>query len=45
MKNGKGGVKNEWVDGGDRVCWWGFWESVGVLWDLITICQVVEMYN
>jgi hypothetical protein len=30
------GCKNGVVDGGDRVYWWGFWEIVRLLRDLIT---------
>jgi hypothetical protein len=44
-ENRETGCKKWLVDGGDRVYWWGFWEGVGVLWDLIPIYQVVEMYN
>ncbi len=36
MKIGKRGVKNGMVDGGERIYWWGFWEILKVLWDLIT---------
>jgi hypothetical protein len=36
----------KWVgDGDDRVHWWGFWESVGVLWDLITSCQIGDVFS
>jgi hypothetical protein len=42
MEIGKRGVKNGWVDGGERVYWWGFWGIVRLLRDLITCCRNAE---